>query len=221
VNVNVIGDTDDATHTWTNDEPIKAKGFLGSADGQAAYARIREYWRSIARWLAPEARQDAHAMEWFAKLATDPQLGEQVGYAGDLAGQVAFGGVVSSVLARGLPPCSIVSMVSRGIPDPLSVLLGKWYILRTLPDPPPPWVDLIESAIDVRTLVHLALGVGTAETRRQIRAGMRPGTQQHQDAIRKATSRSVQEFLATTRTAFNHAASALGRLGERAAGKVN
>ncbi|HEX3596533.1 MAG TPA: hypothetical protein VHU80_15590, partial [Polyangiaceae bacterium] len=113
--------------------------------------------------------------------------------------------------------CAIVSMVSRGVVDPLSVLLGKWYILRTLPDPPPPWVDLVQSGIDVRTLVHVSLGAAVAETRKQIRTGMRPGTEQHREVILKATSRSVQELIARDRTAFNHAASALGRLAERTA----
>ncbi|HET7542363.1 MAG TPA: hypothetical protein VFK05_20985 [Polyangiaceae bacterium] len=216
VNVNVIGDTDDATHTWTNDEPIKAKGFLGSAAGQATYARIREYWRNIARWLAPQSKQDSHALEWLAKVASDPQLGEQIGYVGDLAGTEAFGGSAGSLLRRGLPPCGVLSLVSRGVPDPLSVLLGKWYILHTLPDPPPLWKELLQAGIDVRQLTNVALGAAVAETRDQLRSGIRAGTSQHHAAVQRATSRRVHELLQRDQAALTHAARALGRLAEHA-----
>ena len=219
VNVNVIGDTEDVRHTWSNDEPIKAFGFLGSAAGQAQYARIREYWRNIARWLAPQAKQDAHAMEWFAKLATSPLLGQEIGYAGDLIGVQAFGSKVGSLLARYLPPCGVLHVASAGIPDPWSIILGKWYILRTLPDPPPPWVDLLHAGIDVIALRNVALGAATAEMRSQLRAGGKAGSAQLHQAVKAAATRRVHELIAREQVSMNRAASALGRLLEH--GKQN
>ena len=216
VNVNVIGDTDDAKHTWTNDELVKGKGFLGSSAGKAEYTRIREYWRNIARWLAPQAKQDAHAMAWLAKLASDPQLGEQIGYAGDFDGVQDFGGNAGSLLRKYLPPCGVLSLVSRGIVDPWSVLLGKWYILRTLPDPPPIWVDMLHSSLDVRKLVDVALGAAVAETRQQLRAGTRVGTAEHHAAVHRASARHLHEHLQRDRSALNRAATAIGRLAELA-----
>ena len=215
VNVNVIGDTDDAKHTWTNDEPIKAKGFLGSVSGQAFYTRIREYWRNIARWLAPQPKQDSHATEWLTKVASDPRLGEEVGYVGDLGAVASYGSHVHSLLSAALAPCAVLQIVSRGVPDPLSILLGKWYILRTLPDPPPPWVDLLESGIDVATLVKVVLGAAAGETRVQLRAGVKIGSAQIQKAIRTVTARRVHELLVRDRRGMDRAARALGRLAEQ------
>jgi hypothetical protein len=215
VNVNVIGDTDDANHTWTNDEPIKAQGFLGSTAGQAQYARIREYWRNIARWLAPQAKQDAHAMEWLAKLATNPLLGQEVGYAGDLNGTQAFGAKVGAVLARFLPPCGVMHVASRGIPDPWSIILGKWYILRTLPDPPPPWVDFLHAGIDVVALRNVALGAATMEMRSQLSTGAKMGSAHLYKAIRTSAARRVGEMLSREQAGMNRAANALGRLLEQ------
>ena len=148
-------------------------------------------------------------------MASDPRLGEEVGYVGDLGAVASYGSHVHSLLSAALAPCAVLQIVSRGVPDPLSILLGKWYILRTLPDPPPPWVDLLESGIDVATLVKVVLGAAAGETRVQLRAGVKIGSAQLQKAIRTATARRVQELLVRDRRGMDRAARALGRLAEQ------
>ncbi|MHB8745935.1 MAG: hypothetical protein ACYC7I_05305 [Gammaproteobacteria bacterium] len=195
VNVNVIGVGDDLNHQWNADEAIKYQGFLGSSAGQKAYGRIREYWRNIARWIAPAPLQTQFGLYWIKQAARASHLNETIASAHGLSGMLHHGAGVHTYLQKWLPPCATLEISSQGVPNPLSILLRNWFILINLPDPPPPGVDLRTLAVDIRALSRVAISVATVRTRQLLRKGGRLDTEEHLRAINAAVAPAIHELI--------------------------
>lgn len=151
--INLIGDP-------TAPAP-KNQGFHASAAGQAALAKIDNYFVNIATWLSPgrgyfllggllAAMRSAEAVE-LMPLFRKPRAAEDMLRVGDYV----YGG-----LRRYLPPCSV-----------LNIVLNEYYEMQPifkLPDPPDPWKqreggDPARYSIDPTGWAVAALGGMAAE----------------------------------------------------------
>jgi hypothetical protein len=105
VNINVIASGANSS------DPVKQKGFGASQSGREAYDQIRAYWRNIAIWLAPAAKQNS----MFSRVLWAARWDSQVGMAGASTSRretlswgdmVRFGGSVRTTLRRFVTPCA-------------------------------------------------------------------------------------------------------------------
>jgi hypothetical protein len=166
--VNIVGVSNDLTHGWGADEgQTKLLGLKNSPSpqAQAAYKAIRQYWRNIARWLAPANLQVSWSLQWIKLAASDARLREGVGIAHDLDGKMRLGAGMDKIMGAFLPPCAILSISSVGVPNPLSVILRHWFILMTLPDPGPEGPNWRLLPLSVSAISQLALGVSALTVR--------------------------------------------------------
>jgi hypothetical protein len=197
VNVNVLGVGQDLKHNWAADEAIKNQGLKGSSDprAQLAYRQIRQYWRNIAIWSAPQKVQTSHALGWIRFVVNDGRLRQFAGLAGTLDGMMQLGVFMKRFLGTFLAPCAVLTVSSVGVPDPWSILLGKWYIIKTLPDPPregPAWKEL---PMTLSILSSLALGAA-ATTIMHLRAnGSRHDDRDLLKAVHQTSERAIRELL--------------------------
>ncbi len=197
VNVNVLGVGQDLKHGWAADEAIKNQGLKGSSDprAQLAYRQIRQYWRNIAVWTAPQKLQISHALGWIRFVANDGRVRQFAGLAGTLDGMLQLGGFMKRFLGTFLAPCAVLTVSSVGVPDPWSILLGKWYILKTLPDPPHEGRSWNELPMSLAILSSLALGAAAATLMDLRTKGARHDDRELLRAIHQTSERSIRELL--------------------------
>ncbi|MDE2048249.1 MAG: hypothetical protein KGJ44_07575 [Betaproteobacteria bacterium] len=132
--------------------PPKNQGFRASPAGQAALARIENYYVNIATWLTPNkgyffvgwlmvAMRSAFAVELL------PAPGREVSRTRQLQiGEAVYGG-----LRRFLPPCAVLDIVV--------VIYREIQIKWQLPNPPDPWgPQEREATIDPTQWTIAALG---------------------------------------------------------------
>lgn len=125
------------------DDDPKAFGFEYSAEGRAAYARIKEYFLNVAKWLGAPAKQDCMFMRatWgivvrypLAELL-DPRLPlwELGGYARDAIGRRASQCTVYSWLLPHFPEWrEVLPIEIEHIPDPaLELAAPNWEAFET------------------------------------------------------------------------------------------
>lgn len=209
VNVNIVGVGDDLRHGWAPDEgQVKLLGLKNSpnAAAQQAYKQIRQYWRNIARWIAPSSLQVAFSIHWLKKAALDGRMRELAGLPYDLGGQLRYGAGMYKIMGAFLPPCASLHVSSVGVPDPLSVLLRQWFILKHLPDPPPDGPGRGILPIGVRTLSQLSLGVAAVTIRRAMASGRKANDHELLVAIRAATHKAMQSLFNEQLKGYKHAA---------------
>jgi len=164
VNINVTGVKSEFSDEPDPATPTNAQGFPASAAGQAAYEKIKAYWRNIASWIAPPAVLKRRAWQMFRDVALDPRLKQTVPL-GDAARVPArlltrYGAAAWSLMLRRASTCTVISWaIDTAIPDPLSYLLAyPVYVKLTLPDPPPEEQIRRDLAVDKLELIHYALG---------------------------------------------------------------
>lgn len=213
-NVNIVGVGDDLKHPWTADDgQAKLLGLKNSTSpqGQAAYKHIRQYWRNIARWLAPEPLQLSWSVHWIKKAAFDGRLREGLGWAHDLSGKMRLGAGMYKIMGAFLPPCASLSISGVGVPNPLSVLLRQWFILINLPDPPPDGPSWRELPVSVSAISQLALGVAAVTVRELARRGERVSDAQVVAAVRKANAQALAQLFAAELRGLEQAVANTGR----------
>ena len=93
-----------------------------------------------------------------------------------------------------LPPCAIYEASNIGVVDPLSVLLGHWYILLTLPDLPP-LLDRSRLTVNPGLLSQFDLGTAGAVANQGIRRSPRIPNSELMDLVRKAVHSGVHQVL--------------------------
>lgn len=132
VNINVIASGANSP------DPVKQVGFAASAQGQVHYEQIRAYWRNIAIWLARPQTQfrmfsrTLWAARWDSQLRmVSPGLARRKLSWDDL---LMYGGSVRAAMARFATPCLAVDWYFAW-DNPLARY--KWWLILTLPDPPP------------------------------------------------------------------------------------
>jgi hypothetical protein len=132
VNINVIASGANSS------DPVKQVGFPASTEGQAHYEQIRAYWRNLAVWLArPQSQfkmfsRTLWAARWDSQLRmVAPGLGRRKMSWNDL---LMYGGSVRATLGRFATPCLVTDWFFAW-DNPLAKY--KWWVLLTLPDPPP------------------------------------------------------------------------------------
>jgi hypothetical protein len=196
VDVNFLGVGVDTTHNWAADEAAKQLGLANStsAAGKAAYKHIRQYFRNIARWLAPPPKQTEFGITWIKRAALDSRISKTIGTAHGIRGKVRYGAGMFTVMRNFIPPCATFEISSTGSPDPLSVLLGHWYILMTLPDPPPD-LNWRELGVNVETLSKFALGAAGVVVNQILRQQPRTPDSELLPRVRDAVGRSARGFL--------------------------
>ncbi|MEX3845567.1 hypothetical protein [Paraburkholderia sp. BR10882] len=203
VNVNIVGVGDDLHEkNWSADESVKYLGLKSSTspEAQAAYRHIRQYWRNIARWLAPSTLQFSFGIHWIRNAAIDGRIRQEIGRAVDAAGQTRVGAAMRDIMGVFLPPCAQLAVSSVGIPDPLAILLGHWYIIKTLPDPPP------ELPVTLAAMSQLCLGVSATVVRRLTAAAPNADDHELASAIRETSERALREFFIQQEAAYEQAA---------------
>jgi hypothetical protein len=151
-NINLIG-------TANTTDPLKKLGFPATASGQAAYARIKTYYRNLARWLAPAPLQAQVWVHALTRMTDDPELRmslpirylDRLGW----ADQVRFGWTVRSALNRIFGACTTFEVIAVAI-DPLWLLVPRLALAKSLPDPPP-W-ERAGVVVDQEAAVSVAVG---------------------------------------------------------------
>lgn len=156
VNINVIASGADSP------DPVKQVGFAASTQGQQHYEQIRAYWRNIAIWLArPQSQykmfsRTLWAARWDSQLRmVSPGLGRRRMSWDDL---LMYGGSVRATMKRLATPCLIVDWYFAW-ENPLAKY--KWWLILTLPDPPP--YDLSQAFINPEEYITVAYAQMMAE----------------------------------------------------------
>lgn len=170
VNINVIGVESAYLSTIDPVDAVKAKGFLASEKGIQEYARIKEYWRNIARWICKPTTLDDFVWREFQETAFDPRLKQTIPLGNfdklPTAEVLRYGSAAFNILRERFGTCTIISFVTEiAIPNPLSYLLREVFIKKTLPDPPPYERIREELAIDKMEVALFALGAAMLELR--------------------------------------------------------
>ena len=196
VDVNFLGVGIDITHNWAADETAKTLGLANSTspDGILAYKHIRQYFRNIALWLAPASKQLEFGVSWIRRASLDPRISKTIGTAHGIEGKIRFGGGMRTMMKSFLPDCATMGVSSVGVPDPLSIILGHWYILLTLPDPPP-YLNVRELAIDVALLSQFSLGAAGVAVNQLVRTRPLLPDRELLPSIRKAAGTGVEQLL--------------------------
>ena len=202
VNINVDGTGSDSS------DPIKQQGFYASAEGLEQYHDIQAYWRNIAIWLAPAASANAMfytslwAARWDSQIRmVTPGLTQRRDHWRNMVG---YGTAVHSVMARFWSPCTVMDWVFAE-ENPLAKY--KWWLLLTLPDPPP-WerftVNLQELVVGMLGHMMAAIVAVSPEPDERTRDAVRrqmPGIakQSYESALRSAARDAEQKAAATKR----------------------
>jgi hypothetical protein len=196
VDVNFLGVGVDPTHNWAADEVAKKLGLANSTsvDGQAAFKHIRQYFRNIARWLAPPPKQLAFKVGWIRRAALDSRISKTIGTANGLLGKIHFGGGMFTVMRNFIPPCAVFEMSGVGVPNPLSVILGHWFILTTLPDPPPD-LNWRELGVNVGVLSQFTLDTAGSAVNQVLRQRPTLPDAEVLPTINAAVGAGVEEFI--------------------------
>ena len=213
VDVNFLGVGVDLTHNWAADETAKTLGLANSTstDGKAAYKHIRQYFRNIARWLAPPSKQLDFRLGWIRRAALDSRISKTIGTAHGLQGKIRFGAGMYTVMRNFIPPCASYEVSSTGIPDPLSIILGHWYILKTLPDPPPD-LNWRELGVNVSVLSQFALGAAGAAVNQLLRERPALPNSELLPVVRRAVGEGVEQLLRAEIEGFRASVGAAERL---------
>jgi hypothetical protein len=208
VNVNVVGVGDDLKHPWTADEgQVKLEGLKNSSrpEAQKAYRHIQQYWRNIASWLAPRNLQDSFSLFWIKKATFDGRIWEELGTAHHADGQMRLGAAIRAVMGASLPPCATLEISGVGIPDPWSILLGHWYILRTLPDPPPDEPNWRLLPVGVTTISNLSLGSAALTVRRLTASAPKLTDRDLLTAMHEASAQAVRQLFSQQMATYEQA----------------
>jgi hypothetical protein len=202
VNINVDGTGSDSP------DPVKQQGFYASAAGLEQFHDIQAYWKNIAIWLAPAASASAMfftamwAARWDSQIRmVTPGLARRPD---NWRNMVSYGTAVHSVMKRFWSPCTVMDWVFAE-ENPLAKY--KWWLLLTLPDPPP-WerftLNLQELVLGM--LGHMMVEIVTLSpqadertreaVRRQMPSIVKKG---HESALKSAGRDSEQKAAATKR----------------------
>ena len=189
VNVNLIGVVEgggfDEFDTHPGEDASKHNGFLSSASGIAALAKIRNYYTNVGIWIAPPARQACFARQVWWQLVyadrvmeaalADPatplaKIPADVLYAIGVHARDAFGQRASQCQslewALGLADL-VMPELRRWIDpwDPITVADAKEAVQLPLVDPMPLLDTALGAALgetlNIMTLGGLALVIGT------------------------------------------------------------
>ena len=197
VDVNFLGVGVDATHNWAADETAKTLGLANSTtvDGKAAYKHIRQYFRNIARWLAPRSKQADFAIGWIRRAALDSRISKTIGTAYGVEGKIRYGAGMFTVMRNFIPYCATIEISSTGSPNPLAVILGHYFIIKTLPDPPQEHPNWAELGVNIDTLSKFALGAAGVVVNQLVRR--EPGIQDKEllSVVREIMGREVKAYL--------------------------
>lgn len=202
VNINTNGTGSDSS------DLVKQEGFYASEEGLDQYERIQAYWRNIAIWLAPTAKSSMmfYTALWAARWDSQvrmltPGLVQRRNHWKNM---VTYGSAVHSVMKRFWSSCVVFDWVFAQ-DNPLAKF--KWWLLLTLPDPPP-WERLNV------TLPELVTGMLGEMMMRLVAAAPAPDTklrdslgdfmpaivsQSYRAALRTATRDSVEKAQATAK----------------------
>jgi hypothetical protein len=151
-------------------DPVKQEGFLYSTEGKKYLQQIRAYFRNIALWLAPPAKQEEvfeNAL-WAARWDSQVEMVAPSMQAGGESwdGLLAYGKQVQGAFGRmGLQCISHDWIFAKEHP------LGRyrWWELINRPDPPPPF-DLGKVVINPATLVMATQGAILVELAKAVPA---------------------------------------------------
>lgn len=170
VNINVSGAK---ANFQSSDDPvdaIKEMGFYASPEGEADYARIKEYWRNIARWICRPTTLDDFVWKAFRETAYDPRLKQTtpLGHFDKIPSEAIqrYGASAFMILKESFGTCTVLSFIlDIAIPHPMSYLLREVFIKLTLPDPPPYERIRERLAVDKIEIACFALGAAMLELR--------------------------------------------------------
>lgn len=156
VNVNLIGVVEGGPFDefrFPGESPTKHDGFLSSAAGQAALARIQEYYVNVGVWIAPPSRHACfHSRHWL-----DLVFAERIMEASLLSPDAKFETIPSEVfrsigihardvLGRRASQCQTLVWTLdwlKGVWPEIAVLVDPWAPWPPrAPRPPLPWYDL-------------------------------------------------------------------------------
>jgi hypothetical protein len=171
VNINVTGVKSDFPSEIDPVNPVDGMGFLASPEGQAHYAKIKAYWVNIAKWIARPTAQRYIAWSAFQRVAMDPRLKQTaLGETDRLPGKylLRHGASAWALMTETLSACTVFDFIwDIAARDPLSYLLSNdYYIMLTLPDPPPDEVIRRDLAVDKLELAYYALATAVTELRK-------------------------------------------------------
>ena len=205
VNINVNGTGSDSS------DPIKQQGFYASSVGLQQFEQIQAYWRNIAIWLAPGPSADAmfYAALWVARW--DSQI--RMITAGltqrpdNWRNMVAYGTAVHGVMKRFWSPCASLSWVFAQ-DNPLARF--RWWLLLTLPDPPP-WerLNIALPELVIGMLGHMMAGLvkaapePDAKFRDSLSERMPPIVKASYAAALRSAARDAEQKAAATKKFFD------------------
>jgi hypothetical protein len=158
-NINLNGTGSNVTN-----DPIKNQGFNASPAGQAEYEQIKAYFRNIALYLAPRAKQECmlNTALWIARWETQMRFvlqsvrSERLGWSELLL----IGRYVREVLERNASRCTTVDW-QFAFDNPLSHF--KWWQVKNLPDPPPEVLNIALNPEELITAMYGAIMLGIAQ----------------------------------------------------------
>ena len=124
----------------------------------------------------------------------------------DLNGKLRLGAGMLKIMGAFLPPCASQTVSGVGVPNPLSVIMHSWFILKTLPDPPPDGPSWGLLPVSVRAISQLALGVAAVTVRQLAASGRKMTDREILSAIREANAHAMHQLFSEQVKAYRRAA---------------